>query len=249
MKRLFRIWIFLFSLFKHLFYTQTIGDMEEMQEKHNCPICGTTCELEYGLEAPVGFETEKEISYTTCKTCKTRWRIRDDPTLPEKVIYEKWACRIPEITIPIPFVGGGIKLGSRWCRWTKIEDKQLPVSTLEMRSEETITRKGKTVEEIIAVGHKEFAEYDFRLVRGDKVEGKIVSDKPVDVWFLDEKNFDRFLEEKRIEVEDEIMSIYEAKIDFKATRKGLWFVVIEHPHKASAKVKVNLRSVHKIDKK
>jgi len=221
-----------------------------VQEIDNCPVCNTTCELEFGLEEGAGAEIDKEISYATCKTCKTRWRRRDDSKVLGKMVYEKWACRIPEITLSIPFVGGGLKLRPRWCRWIEVKEKQLPVSTLgRIESEEALTRKGETVEETIAIGRREFAFYDFKLIRGDKVEGKIVSDEPVDTWFLDEENFDRFCSDKSFEVEDETQGIYEAKIKFKARKKGLWFVVIENSQRDSAKVKVNLYSLHKKNRK
>jgi len=223
-----------------------------MREIDNCPICDTTCELEYGLEKGAGAKignTEKEILYATCKTCKTRWRRKDDPQVTGKLLYEKWECRIPEISLPIPFIGGGINLRPRWCRWTRIKERQLPVSNLGMKSEEMLTRKGKTVEETIALGREELAVYDFSLKRDDEVEGKIVSDEPVDVLFFDEKNFERSCGDKRNEPEDISTGIYEMKIDFKATKKGLWFVVIEHEHKISAKVKVHIYSLHKKSKK
>lgn len=223
-----------------------------MQEIDNCPICNTTCELEYGLEKGAGGkigESEKEILYSTCKTCKTRWRRKDDPEVTGKLIYEKWECRIPEISLPIPFIGGGIKLRPRLCRWTRIEERQLPVSTLGMTSEEVLTQKGKTVEETIAIGRKEYAFYDFKLIRGDKVEGKIISGEPVDSWFLDEENFDKFCRDRGFEPEDVNQGIYEAKIEFRARKKGLWFVVIENSQRVSAKVKVNLYSLHKKNRK
>lgn len=99
-----------------------------MPEIDNCPVCNTTCELEFGLEEGVGAEYGREISYATCRTCKIRWRRRDDPKIFGNMIYEKWACRIPEITIPIPFIGGGIKLHSRWCRWVKVKERQIPTN-------------------------------------------------------------------------------------------------------------------------
>ena len=220
-----------------------------MQEIDNCPVCNTTCVLEHGVEKGSGVWTDKEIAYATCKTCKTRWRRRDDHIVPGKIIFEKWACRIPEITVPIPFIGGGIKLGPRWCRWIKVKEKQLPVSTLSGMKSEEPPKKGKVVEETIALSRKDFAVYDFSLIRGDKIEGEIVSDEPVDVWFFDKRNLDRFLGDRSYVPEDVSMGIYEMKIDFKAPKKSLWFLVIEHPHKTSTKVKVHLYSLPKNNRK
>jgi len=216
-----------------------------MQEIDNCPICDTTCELEYGLEEGAGAKIDKEISYATCKTCKIRWRRRDDPKVLGKMIYEKWACRIPEFTLTLPLIVSK-KFQPKWCRWIKVKEKSIPVGTEKgMKPEEALTRKGKTFEETIAIPRKESAFYDFELIRGDKVEGKIVSDEPVDIMFMDEKNFDKFDRDKSFEIEDTTESVYETKLDFKATKKGLWYVVIENPQTEPAKVKVHLYSLHK----
>ena len=61
-----------------------------MPEIDNCPVCNTTCELEFGLEEAIGTEITRELPYATCKICKTRWRRRDDPDVTGKMIYEKW---------------------------------------------------------------------------------------------------------------------------------------------------------------
>ena len=210
----------------------------------NCPICGTTCELEVGFEETTGFEDEREIMYATCKTCKTRWRMRDDPKSIGKQIYEKWACRIPSINIQFPFVGGGTKLPSRWCRWVKVKEKQLPVEGLDEIKPEVFSRtKGKLYNETISLKAREYAFYDFRLSRGEKVTGETISNEPVDVYFLDEKNFERFERKKNFEEQDETEDVYEAKLEFEAPRKGKWFVVIDNQNKTSTKVKVQLESV------
>ena len=61
--------------------------MPDIVEIDNCPVCNTTCELEFGLK-DLGDEDEREIAYATCKTCKTRWRRIDDPKVPGRIMYE-----------------------------------------------------------------------------------------------------------------------------------------------------------------
>jgi len=143
-----------------------------MPEIDNCPICNTTCELEYGVEEGAGAEIEREISYATCKTCKTRWRRRDDPKVFGKMIYEKWACRIPEITLPIPFMGGGLKLRPRWCRWVKVREKSIPVGYEVLPSEDISRPKQIVANETISIKKREFLEYSVKLKRGDTLKGR-----------------------------------------------------------------------------
>lgn len=207
-----------------------------MAEIDNCPVCNTTCNLEYGLE-DFGDEYSREILYASCKTCKTRWRRRDDHVDLGKMIYEKWACRIPETNIPFPFVGGGIRLHQKWCRWKYVKERRIPASD-EMEH----IRDESKFEETISIDAGDYGSYDFELTKGDQVTGDISSDVPVDVWFLDEKNFDKFERKKRFEEEDGTEQIYETKLNFLTSKKGLWFVAIANSSKTKAKVKVRLYS-------
>lgn len=214
-----------------------------MPEIDNCPVCGTTCELEFGLKEAVGTEYGVEISYATCKTCKTRWRRRDDPKVAGKLIYEKWACRIPELNISFPLIGGGIKLGPRWCRWVKVTERRIPTNvSAEVEFEEATTRQEKRFDERISIQAEEYAYYEFELSKGNKVRGKISSDEPVDVWFLDEKNFDKLDRDKSFQEEDGTEGVYETKLVFEATKKGSWFVVIQNQTETATEVEVHLHS-------
>lgn len=87
---------------------------------------------------------------------------------------------------------------------------------------------------------EEYAYYEFELSKRDQVKGEVSSDEPLDVWFLDEKNFDKYERDKSFEEEDGTESIYEAKLAFKATKKGSWFVVIENRSETDADVEVRL---------
>jgi len=94
-------------------------------------------------------------------------------------------------------------------------------------------------------GAKDCSFCYFELKKEYEVKGKIISDKPVSILFLYEKNCDKLCREKKYQVEDITEGIYETELDFKARKKDLWFVVIENPQKNSAKVKVNIYSLHK----
>jgi transcription elongation factor Elf1 len=217
--------------------------MESMSEIDNCPICGTTCELEYGVEETIGFKDGREIMYATCKTCKTRWRRKFDAHIAGKQVYEKWVWRIPEINIPFPGVGGGIKISPKAGKWVKIRERQLPVGSVRgTKTRETEVKSGKTYRETISIEPRKYSFYEFKLLRGSKVKGEIISDIPIDVFFVDEKNFDRFDRGVRFEAVDATEGIYDSKPEFKATKKGLWFVVLANKNKNPAKAKVNLFS-------
>ena len=213
-----------------------------MPEIDNCPVCNTTCELEYGLEEAVGTGHEREVLYATCKTCKTRWRRREDPKDVGRLIYEKWACRIPRMHIPFPFVGGGIKLGPRWCRWVKVDERRIPVGG-EIPSEtqeETIIKKGRVYDERVRIKEDEFTYYEFELSEGDRIRGEIHSDEPVNVWFLDKRNFDKFERNKSFQEEEGTENVYDTKLDFEVPLEGTWYIVIDNPNDTAVEVKIKI---------
>ena len=212
-----------------------------MKEIDNCPVCNTTCELEYGLEEPVGSEYEVEITYATCKTCKTRWRRRDDPKEFGKLIYEKWACLIPEITIPIPLMGGGIKLRPRWCRWVKAKEKSIPVGGHEMApSEDEFRPKEVVANETVSIKKREYQEYGVKLKKGETLKGEIRSDAPINIYFMNEQNLDKYVRDKAFEFEDGSENFWEGTIEYSVPKKDDWFLVLENEGKESVKVKVYL---------
>lgn len=212
-----------------------------MIETDNCPVCKTPCGLVVEKD-----KFEIEIAYAICKICKTRWRRRDDPKKDGRLIYEKWICRIPEMNIPFPFVGGGIKLRSRWCRWIKIKEKYVPVGYESAKDKpRRIGTQGEPFDPFdqrVQLRAKESKYYEFKLSKGDKIKGKILADNPVNVWFLDEKNFDRFIKYKRFQHENATAGAYETNIDFEATKKDWWYVVVENPNKIPREVKIYLYS-------
>jgi len=217
--------------------------MEPMSEIDNCPVCGTTCELEHGVEETIGFKDGREIMYATCKTCKTRWRRKFDAQIAGKQVYEKWAWRIPEINLPFPGVGGGIKISPKAGRWVKIRERQLPVDSLiGIKPKEIDVKSRKTYKETISIEPRKYSFYEFKLLRGNKVKGEVTSDTPIDVFFVDEQNFDKFDRGVRFDAADGTEGIYDSTPEFEAPRKGIWIVVLGNMNKTPAKVKVNLFS-------
>lgn len=210
-----------------------------MPEIDNCPVCNTPCEIETGPvdKSLLGIGTE--IVYATCKTCKARWR-RKSGIFFGKLIYEKWACRMPEINIPFPFLGGGIKIHPRWCRWMKIKEKRILTEFERKIREKPTLLNGKTYDETISIPPKKHAIYEFEASRNSGVKGEISSNLPVDIWFLDEKNFDKYDRKKSFEIEDETDGIFQAKINFMIRNDGSWFVILVNINKTEAKVKVYL---------
>jgi hypothetical protein len=199
-----------------------------MPETDSCPVGDTTCLFEYGSE-------------TTCKTCKTRWRKREDPHLKSRIIYEKWSCRIPNLNIPFPFVGGGIKVSPHWCRWVKV--KEVQISSIDKPKHERtqeVLQKNKIYEETISILPKKFSFYIFELTRKERVKGEIssLSSVPVDVLFLDKRNFAKYEDDRNFVCKDSYEGIYDGKIDFEASSKGLWFVAIENKSKSEIRAKV-----------
>jgi len=182
------------------------------------------------------------IAYATCMTCKTRWRRR---ITHGKLTYEKWAYRIPETNIPFPFVGGGIKLGPRWYRWVKVKEKEVSASEFpQIKHKQEVEKRGKIYDERILLKAHDYAHYEFELFKGNKVEGEISSDAPLDIWFLDVENLERFVKGKSFDEEDGTEDVYEAKLCFEAPRKGFWYVVIDNRNKTSTTAKVHLDSKH-----
>jgi hypothetical protein len=222
----------------------------EESEIDNCPICGRPCETEADYADYEGLnqvDRERvEIIYATCKTCKTKWRRREDSKNLGRLIYEKWAYRIPEFNISIPIIGSSIKLKPRGGRWIKIKERYIPVGYSEEILAAKMSTEGDSYDEIISVSPKEPSFYMFALSKGDKVIGEIKSDTVINVWFLDEDNFEKFSRSKRYSVEDGTESIFEARsIGFEASKKGTWVVMIENKSRKRAKVHVNLSSVAK----
>jgi hypothetical protein len=104
----------------------------------------------------------------------------------------------------------------------------------------TMEEKDILRKETIVVSPTAGYSYEFELLRGDRVKGDISSTSSIDIYFLDDTNFDKWERDKSHEPEDCNEGVLETNIGYEAPRKGIWYVVIENNGRKSATVKVNL---------
>jgi hypothetical protein len=94
--------------------------------------------------------------------------------------------------------------------------------------------------ETICVTPSNGYSYEFELTRGDHLRGEIVSDNPMDIYFVDEINFDKWGKNRYFEPETCNEGVFETQIDYVTPRKGTWYLILENNGKASARVNVRL---------
>ncbi len=94
--------------------------------------------------------------------------------------------------------------------------------------------------ETIVVSPTEGYYYEFTLLKGNRVKGEISSTSRLDIYFLDEVNFDKWDRDVTFYHENCNESILKADIDYEAPRRGTWFVAIGNRGRKTATVKVNL---------
>jgi hypothetical protein len=83
--------------------------------------------------------------------------------------------------------------------------------------------------------------YEFDLTRGEHVKGEVTSTNPIDVFFTDESGYEKWSKgRKYFDVESSNDSVLQANIDYVATKKGKWYVIVENNQRKSATVKVEL---------
>lgn len=83
--------------------------------------------------------------------------------------------------------------------------------------------------------------YEFELMKNDHLRGEIFSSSPVDVYFLDEFNFNKWNNgRKYFEPENSSEAILECNIDYEVVKEGSWYLIIENNGRKSATVKIRL---------
>jgi hypothetical protein len=113
-----------------------------------------------------------------------------------------------------------------------LEEKQAEKPSAE---EKEILRK-----ETIVVSPSEGYSYEFEFMKGDHLKGEISSTSRIDIYFVDEFNFDKWNRDKSFDSEDSNEGILEANIEYLAPSKGTWYMIIENNGRKSATVKVQL---------
>lgn len=82
--------------------------------------------------------------------------------------------------------------------------------------------------------------YEFELMKGNHLKGEISSDGPIDIYFVDDENFDKWDKNRRFDSEDCNEGVLETNIDYEVPREGTWYLIIENNGRKSVRVKVLL---------
>jgi hypothetical protein len=95
--------------------------------------------------------------------------------------------------------------------------------------------------ETIVVSPSKGYSYEVELMKGEHLKGEISSNSCIDIYFVDEFNFDKWNRGKKsFDYEDSNEGILETNIDYVAPKKGKWYLIIENNGRKSATVKVRL---------
>lgn len=115
--------------------------------------------------------------------------------------------------------------------------KEQTESLTEEKEEQKETLRKETIE----VSSSDSYFYEFEFTKGDHLKGEISSTSRIDLYFMDEFNFDKWNRgRKYFEPEDSNEAVLEANIDYLVPTKGTWYMIIENNGRKSAPVKVRL---------
>ena len=99
--------------------------LESGGEVDNCPVCGTTTVLQFGLKEGAFSDSEEEMPWGICSVCGSKFRRREESTPDDgTVYYEVWSCWTPEIDLKI------VKIHPRHCRWKTVKTRQMVTDSL-----------------------------------------------------------------------------------------------------------------------
>ena len=94
--------------------------------------------------------------------------------------------------------------------------------------------------ETISIRPSENYYYDLELTRGDHLRGEIFSNCPIDLYFVDEDNFEKWNKHRYLDPENCNKGVFETHLDYEVRRKGTWYLLIENNGRKSARVKILL---------
>jgi len=106
--------------------------------------------------------------------------------------------------------------------------------------EQMLQSKQVVANETISIKKKEFQQYIVMLKRDDTLNGEIKADGPINIYFMDGLNFDRYFKGKRFDSEYGSEDFWEGLIEYSVPRKDEWSLILENKGKESIKVKVYL---------
>ena len=70
--------------------------------------------------------------------------------------------------------------------------------------------------------------YDHKFIRGEHLVGEISSNSAIDIYFVDEVNFDKWNRDKSFKYEECRENVLDTYFDFLIPKKGMWYVLIEN---------------------
>lgn len=115
------------------------------------------------------------------------------------------------------------------------EKKRAKRESPEEEEEKKIFRK-----ETIEVSPTDGYSYEFELVKGDHLKGEISSTSRIDIYFVNDFNFDKWNRGKSFDPENCNEGVIETTIDYLVPKRGQWYLIIENNERKSAIVKVLL---------
>jgi hypothetical protein len=128
----------------------------------------------------------------------------------------------------------------------KSEQEQKKGSTTGFRSHSSTgfrdsvkQEKEILLKETIVIKPTKGCYYDFKLSKEEHLKMEISSNNPIDIYFVDDANFDKWDKGKQFEYKDGTEGILETTIDYIVTRTGIWYLLIENKGRKSATVSVS----------
>jgi hypothetical protein len=106
--------------------------------------------------------------------------------------------------------------------------------------EEVLKSKQIIANETVSIKKKEFQQYIVMLKRDDVLKGEINADAPINIYFMDGLNFDKYFRDKGFDYEYSSENFWEGSIEYFAPRKAEWSLILENEGKEPVKVKVYL---------
>ena len=100
-------------------------DSTSAGEVDNCPVCGTTTVLEFGLKEGAGSDSDEEMPWGICRVCGAKFRRREEFDRDRgTVYYDVWSCWTPEVDLKF------IKIHPQHCRWKVVKTRPMVIDRI-----------------------------------------------------------------------------------------------------------------------
>ena len=118
---------------------------------------------------------------------------------------------------------------------------QVKVKPKEKKDEQKVKAENRSFqEEAMCIMGKDANYYDFDMKRGERLQGEISADVPLNIYFMNLTNFRRWDKGRDFAFEYGTENVYETKMNYAVPRKGTWFLAIENTGTIEANVEVRL---------